>query len=94
MNLKEMCFHSSMHGTFLRMNQSGQDKGSKETCTFLLVETLVGVYNLEEASEKPWSGLLVIHQGSVQVACNHIPNGDIQTPKNGGMNPLLMGKSV
>jgi hypothetical protein len=53
MNLKEMCFHSSMHGTFLRMNQSGQDKGSKETCTFLLVETLVGVYNLEEASEKP-----------------------------------------
>jgi hypothetical protein len=30
-----------------------EDKGSKETCTFLLVETLVGAYNLEEASEKP-----------------------------------------
>jgi hypothetical protein len=26
------------------------------------------------------------------VACNHKPNGDIRTPKDGGMKPLLMAK--
>jgi hypothetical protein len=52
----------------------------------------MGVYKLEEASEKPCSGFLVVHQGSVQVACNHRPDEDIQTPKDGGMKSLLVGK--
>jgi hypothetical protein len=51
----------------------------------------MGVYKLEEASKKPCSGFLVVHQRSVQVACNHKPNGDIQTPKDGGMKSLLVG---
>jgi hypothetical protein len=42
-------------------------------------------YNLEEASENHCSGLLVIHQGSVQAVCIHGPDGDIQTPEDGAM---------
>jgi hypothetical protein len=42
----------------------------QERDTFLFVETLVDTYNLEEASGKPYSGLLDIHHGSVQVDCN------------------------